>query len=106
LRLNQTHPFAGQSDADGIRFGPILTFRAHLEMKPFWVDIFDMAKTAIRKSPSKTVPRDSRSGQFLGQASDGTWIARPPFKPEGFTVRQLQKVIRELRKTEADPKLG
>ena len=55
---------------------------------------------------SKTVTRDSRTGQFLGQTRDGTWIARPPFKPEGFTVRQLQKVIREMRKEEADAKLG
>jgi hypothetical protein len=82
---------------------PILTFPAHLEMKPFWVDIFRMTKISTRP---KTTMRDSRSGQFLGQTSDGTWIARPPFKPEGFTVRQLQKVIRELRKTDADRKLG
>jgi hypothetical protein len=72
-------------------------------MKPFWVDIFRMTKISTRP---KTTMRDSRSGQFLGQTSDGTWIARPPFKPEGFTVRQLQKVIREMRKEEANAKLG
>jgi hypothetical protein len=52
------------------------------------------------------ITRAARSGQFIGRTSDGTLIARPPFKPEGFTVRQLQKVIQDMRKEEADAKLG
>ena len=60
-------------------------------------------------SPSKLEElgrRDGRTGQFIGHAEDGTAIARPAFKPEKFTVRELQKVIRAVREREQTAKAG
>jgi hypothetical protein len=53
------------------------------------------------KDTSSFLQRGSRNGQILGRTSDGTRIVKPGFKPDGFTVRELQKVIRDVRKTEA-----
>jgi hypothetical protein len=52
------------------------------------------ANATQERSASK---RDAQSGKFLGRANDGTLIARPVGKPDGFTIRQLQKVIKEVR---------
>ena len=82
-----------------------LSFQAHLEKTTHWVDMNVMGKLVVN-TQSSTAKSSSRSGQFLGQTSDGVRIARPPFKPEGFTVRELQKAVRALRKTDTDTKLG
>lgn len=55
-----------------------------------------MAKQSVKKA------RSAKSGQFLGRAKDGTWIARPDFKPKSFTVRQLRKAVRDAQEREAE----
>jgi len=55
-----------------------------------------MAKTA--KTPAASnLRRSASSGQFIGRTSDGILIPKPDFKPQSFTVRQLQEAIRAVR---------
>lgn len=68
-------------------------------MNDFWA----MNKSTNPKN-GVLVRRNERTGQFIGHAEDGTAIARPAFKPEKFTVRELQKVIRAVRGREQTAK--
>ncbi len=61
--------------------------------------------TKSNKQPAK-IARAAQTGQFIGRAKDGTAIAKPAFKPQSFTVRELQKVIREIQNTEDRAKAG
>jgi hypothetical protein len=64
---------------------------------------------AMKKSAPKTQSgkRDAASARFLmGYASDGTPIMKPPFKPKSFTVRELNQVIREIHREEAQKRAG
>lgn len=64
----------------------------------------------MSKSPKKTGnpkgAREAATGRFIGRAKDGTRIARPDFKPRSFTVDKLRRVIRDVRREEADAKAG
>lgn len=57
------------------------------------------------KAPASTgvtvVVRSEKSGRFLGQTSDGTRILRPAFKPQDFTIRELEKAIGDVRRAAA-----
>mgnify|MGYP003382418046 CR=1 FL=1 len=68
-------------------------------------NLLHMEKQATSKTGS-WVRRDGRSGQFIGHAEDGTAIAKPAFKPESFTLRELRKVIRAVRDREQTAKAG
>lgn len=63
-------------------------------------------KTTAKSKSTRKPAASSKSGQFLGRSKDGILIVRPDFKPKSFTVEQLQKAIREVRKREADSKAG
>ncbi|MGB6118566.1 MAG: hypothetical protein WBF87_10120 [Mesorhizobium sp.] len=57
-----------------------------------------MAKaTAIRAKPR----REAQSGQYIGRTKEGLLIPKPDFRPASFTVRELQKAIREVRREAA-----
>ncbi len=62
----------------------------------------------VMAKPAKTTTttRSSRSGKFLGQAKDGTWIVRPDFKPKSCTVQKLRKAVGDVQKREAEAKAG
>ena len=65
----------------------------------------NVAKAKQRNKTGRNVAvngKPSKSGRYLGRASDGTLIARPDFKPHGFTLGKLQKVIRDVKKREAE----
>lgn len=59
-----------------------------------------------KSAKSKQVARSAKTGRFLGQAKDGTWIVRPDFKPKSFTVQKLRKAVGDVQKREAEAKAG
>ena len=66
----------------------------------------DLMASTAKRTTAPTAARSSKTGKFLGQASDGTWIVRPDFKPKSFTVHQLRKAVREVQKRESEAKAG
>jgi len=62
-----------------------------------------MARSSDRRSTVKH-GSSAKAGRFIGRAVDGTPIARPVFKPKSFTVRELQKVVREIQKRDVAKK--
>ncbi|MFZ1680477.1 MAG: hypothetical protein WAT70_05610 [Rhizobiaceae bacterium] len=61
-----------------------------------------MKKTTLKRY----VSRGSQAGQIIGRAEDGTRIMRPSFKPQGITLREIEKAIRAVREREAVAKAG
>jgi hypothetical protein len=64
-----------------------------------------MAKTAKQIS-SRTVERSAKTGRFIGRTKDGLLIPRPDFKPESFTLRELDKAIRAAKRRQAAAQAG
>jgi len=62
-----------------------------------------MAKAATNR-PGKAA-RPPQSGQYIGRTREGLLIPKPKFKPQSFTVRELQQAIRDVRR-EAAAKAG
>lgn len=59
--------------------------------------IYTMSKNAKTKVVTKTAS-SSKERQILGYTKDGIAIVRPPFAPSSFTVRDLQKAVRGLKR--------
>ena len=54
-----------------------------------------------KKTSDRSVKRPARTGQFLGRTEDGLLIPRPAFKPESFTLRELDRAIRAAKQRQA-----
>jgi hypothetical protein len=67
-------------------------------------DICDMRKDA--KTKKLQIARSARAGQFIGRTKDGLLIPRPNFKPESFTLRELDKAIRAAKRRQAATQAG
>lgn len=68
-------------------------------------DICHMAKPA--KTPSRKPPqRPARDSAYLGRTADGLLIPRPDFKPESFTLQQLDRAIRAAKRRQAAAQAG
>ena len=64
------------------------------------MDDITRMSSSLKPIGTAKIARAAQSGQFIGRAKDGTAIVKPNFKPERFTVRQLQKVIRDVQTRE------
>jgi hypothetical protein len=64
-----------------------------------------MSKTAKNRSTA-TVRRNAETGRWLGRAKESVVIESLPFKPVSFTVRELRKVIRDVRSREHSASAG
>ena len=73
---------------------------ARLDCGANLTDICHMANAA-KKTSDKPVKRSARTGQFLGRTEDGLLIPRPAFKPENFTLRELDRAIRAAKQRQA-----
>jgi hypothetical protein len=52
---------------------------------------------ANQAQTKQQIVRSAATGQFIGRTRDGIAIARPAFRPESFTVRQLERAIRAVK---------
>lgn len=50
--------------------------------------------------------RSTQSKDYIGRTAEGLLIPLPHFKPDNFTVRELQAAIRAVRAREAAAKAG
>jgi hypothetical protein len=64
-----------------------------------------MSKSTHAKIPTRPV-RSPKDRQILGFKKDGITIARPPFAPSSFTVRELEKAVRGLKRDKANAEAG
>ena len=64
-----------------------------------------MAKPA-KSSSSKTIVRSAKSGQFLGRTRDGIAVAKPAQTPKSFSVSELRRVVRDVKREETARKAG
>jgi len=64
-----------------------------------------MAKTAPKRTSDRS-KRSAASGQFLGRTEDGLLIPRPDFKPESFTLRELDRAVRAAKRRQAAAQAG
>jgi hypothetical protein len=64
-----------------------------------------MAKTA-KQVPSRTFGRSDKTGRFIGRTKDGLLIPRPDFKPESFTLSELDKAIRAAKRRQTATQAG
>jgi hypothetical protein len=53
------------------------------------------------KDKKLKISRSVRAGQFIGRTKDGLLIPRPDFKPESFSLRELDKAIRAAKRRQA-----
>ena len=59
------------------------------------------------QAPTKRrVTRSATTGQFIGRTKDGIAIVRPAFRPESFTVRELERAIRAVKARNSRPVAG
>ena len=64
-------------------------------------------KSSYKASAGKaSARRPARTGQFLGRTEDGLLIPRPDFKPESFTLRELDRAIRAAKQRRAAAQAG
>jgi hypothetical protein len=64
-----------------------------------------MAKSA-KKSTTNTVARSAKSGQFLGRTRDGIAVAKPAQTPKSFSVSELRRAVRDVKREETARKAG
>jgi hypothetical protein len=64
-----------------------------------------MSKSAKNRSTA-TVGRNAETGRWIGRAKESAVIESLPFKPVSFTVRELRKVIRDVRSREHSASAG
>lgn len=64
-----------------------------------------MAKAATKRTDTWTKRSDS-TGQFIGRTEEGLLIPRPAFKPESFTLRELDKAVRAAKRRQAETQAG
>lgn len=77
----------------------------HLDVQDEFTDIRHMAKTA-KQARSRTVGRSAKTGRFIGRTKEGLLIPRPDFKPESFTLSELEKAIRAAKRRQAATPAG
>ncbi len=76
-----------------------------LEMQSAMHDIRPMAKLE-KKSNSKAIVRSAKSGQFLGRTRDGIAVAKPAQTPKSFSLGELRRVVRDVKREETARKAG
>jgi hypothetical protein len=64
-----------------------------------------MAKAATKRTETWT-KRSASTGQFIGRTKEGLLIPRPDFKPESFTLRELDKAVRAAKRRQAATQAG
>jgi hypothetical protein len=69
-------------------------------------DICHMAKAVKTKHTGAWMKRSAHSGQFIGRTKDGILIPRPDFKPESFTLSELDRAIRAVKRRRAETQAG
>lgn len=64
-----------------------------------------MAKAASKRTGEWT-KRPAATDQYLGRTKEGLLIPRPDFKPESFTLRELDKAVRAAKRRQAQTQAG
>ena len=64
-----------------------------------------MAKAASKRTGEWT-KRSAATRQYLGRTKEGLLIPRPDFKPESFTLRELDKAVRAAKRRQAQTQAG
>jgi hypothetical protein len=82
-----------------------MAIELHLESARNLRHIHIMSKTAKNRSMA-TVMRNAEAGRAPARAKDSAVIESLPFKPVSFTVRELRKVIRDVRSREHSASAG
>jgi hypothetical protein len=77
----------------------------HLESARNLRHIQIMSKTAKNRSTA-TTRRSAETGHALARTKESAVIENLPFKPVSFTVRELRKVIRDVRSREHSASAG
>jgi len=72
---------------------------------PVTHDIPPMAKSA-KNGSHKKASRSATSGEIYGRTREGLAIAKPAFKPKSFSVSELERVMRDVKREEAARKAG
>lgn len=69
-------------------------------------EICHMAKAVKTKPAGAWTKRSKRTGPFIGRTKDGILIPRPDFKPESFTLRELDRAVRAVKRRRAETQAG
>jgi hypothetical protein len=56
---------------------------------------------AMAKATTKAKKRSAKRDEILGYTPEGLPVWKPSFPPKSFTVAELDRVMREIKKREA-----
>jgi hypothetical protein len=68
-------------------------------------DIWRMVKSA-KNGSHKSKSRSATGSEIYGRTREGLAIAKPAFKPKSFSVSELERVMRDVKREEAARRAG